>query len=87
MELQLIDEDSTFWGDNFPNLERERQAGAFTHVLSVVFARGSYLWGLAEAVTHGRRCVGCGALRILFCSCKCTGFRARLRGCEWLRDF
>ena len=57
MELQLIDEDSTFWEDNFPNLERERQVGAFSHVLSVVFARGAYLWGLAEAATHGRRCV------------------------------
>ncbi|CAM9783801.1 unnamed protein product [Scytosiphon promiscuus] len=54
MELQLIDEDTTFWDDNFPNLSRERQAGAFTHVLSVVFARGAFLWGLAEAATHGR---------------------------------
>eukprot|EP00903_Cladosiphon_okamuranus_P009874 g9380.t1 len=54
MERQLIDEDSTFWGSNFPNLTRERQVGAFTHVLSVVFTRGAYLWGLAEAATHGR---------------------------------
>ncbi|CAN0036170.1 unnamed protein product [Pylaiella littoralis] len=54
MEMQLIDEDSTFWDDNFPNLVRERQSGAFTHVLSVVFSRGAFLWGLAEAETHGR---------------------------------
>ncbi|CAM9301998.1 unnamed protein product, partial [Ectocarpus sp. 13 AM-2016] len=54
MEMQLIDEDTTFWDDNFPNLSRERQAGAFTHVLSLVFARGAFLWGLAEAATHGR---------------------------------
>ncbi|CAM9278435.1 unnamed protein product, partial [Hapterophycus canaliculatus] len=40
MEMQLIDEDTTFWDDNFPNLSRERQAGAFTHVLSVIFAGG-----------------------------------------------
>lgn len=72
MELQLIDEASTFWQDNFPNLERERQVGAFTHVLSVVFARGVYLWGLAEAATHGRRCV-----RV--CVCERERERERLR--------
>ncbi|CAM9507389.1 unnamed protein product [Ectocarpus fasciculatus] len=55
MEMQLIDEETTFWDDNFPNLSRERQAGAFTHVLSLIFARGAFLWGLAEAATHGRR--------------------------------
>lgn len=54
MELQLIDEDSTFWGDTFPGLVRERQAGLFTHVLSIVFVRGAYLYGLSEAATHGR---------------------------------
>ncbi|CAM9236213.1 unnamed protein product [Ectocarpus sp. 6 AP-2014] len=54
MEMQLIDEETTFWDDNFPNLSRERQAGAFTHVLSLVFARGAFLWGLAQAATHGR---------------------------------
>eukprot|EP00904_Undaria_pinnatifida_P008108 jgi/Undpi1/4427/HiC_scaffold_17.g07781.m1 len=54
MERQLIDEETTFWDDNFPGLIRERRAGAFTHVLSVIFVRGAYLYGLAEAVTHGR---------------------------------
>lgn len=54
MERQLVDEDSTFWADHFPGLVRERQAGAFTHVLSVVFVRGAFLFGIAEAATHGR---------------------------------
>lgn len=54
MERQLIDENSTFWDDHFPGLARERQTGVFTHVLSVVFVRGAFLYGLAEAATHGR---------------------------------
>ncbi|CAN0263254.1 unnamed protein product, partial [Laminaria digitata] len=54
MERQLIDEDTDFWEENFPGLVRERQAGAFTHVLSVIFVRGAYLYGVAEAATHGR---------------------------------
>lgn len=66
MEMQLIDEDSTFWEDNFPNLVRERQSGAFTHVLSVIFCRGAFLWGLAEAATHGRRYARCSVVVSLF---------------------
>lgn len=54
MERQLTDEKSSFWGDNFPGLVRERQASVFSHVLSVIFVRGAYLYGLAEAATHGR---------------------------------
>lgn len=54
MERQLTDEKSSFWGDNFPGMVRERQAGVFSHVLSVIFVRGAYLYGLAEAATHGR---------------------------------
>lgn len=54
MEHQLIDEASSFWDDNFPGLVRERQVGVFTHVLSVVFVRGAFLYGLSEASTHGR---------------------------------
>lgn len=54
MERQLVDEGSPFWDDHFPGLVRERQAGAFTHVLSVVFVRGAFLYGVSEASTHGR---------------------------------
>lgn len=78
MELQLIDESSTFWEDNFSNLARERQAGAFTHVLSVVFAQGAYLWGLAEAATHGRRC----AMLNIFCITLQEFFRPRALLCN-----
>lgn len=54
MERQLIDDKSPFWDDHFPGMVRERQAGVFTHVLSVIFVRGAFLFGLAEASTHGR---------------------------------
>lgn len=54
MEVQLIDEESSFWENHFPNLVRERQAGIFTHVLSIVFVRGAFLYGVAEAATHGQ---------------------------------
>lgn len=54
MERQLIDEESTFWDEHFLGMTRERQALLFTHVLSVVFVRGAYLFGLTEASNHGR---------------------------------
>lgn len=54
MERQLVDEESSFWDNNFPGLIRERREGIFTHVLSVIFVRGAFLYNLASASTYGR---------------------------------
>ncbi|CAM9718085.1 unnamed protein product [Discosporangium mesarthrocarpum] len=51
MEERLVEEDSASWG-HFQGMERERQAGRFSHVMSLVYVRGTTLFGLSEASAH-----------------------------------
>ena len=78
MERQLLDEKSTFWDEHFMGMARERQASLFTHVLSVVFVRGAFLFGLTGASNHGR-CILDNNVEV-----RCTYVGMRLREvCVW----
>ncbi|CAM9369314.1 unnamed protein product [Choristocarpus tenellus] len=51
MEEDLVQDVSPSWV-HFLGMTRERQVGNFAYVLSIVYVRGAYLFGLSEASAH-----------------------------------